>query len=245
MDYIDENDIPVKMFVAGPPKAGKTTLLLSLFNHLSTEKNSNGGFWEEKYISKHQMERTISLTLYSKALIGNTPFVIYDLGGQECYYALQAVFLDLENSFFLTVFDLTKDKEELRANIVDQLAIVSSKLPQNAKAEVIFIGTHLDLMNDEDKQEKLNICKKALVDARHNNQNLKIVKKIFMDATEENSKEIQELIEACEASGANVHGTMVNSDKFMIPFVLVESFFILRLQMPNVLFLNVSIVNHS
>ena len=217
---IEGKDIPVKMIIAGPAEAGKTTLLQSIFDYLSRNYITEvckplwsivswaRGFWEGDHISEDQKERTIGLTIHSKRLFDEMLFLIYDLGGQECYYALQAVFLDLENAFFFVVVDLTDSDELLKDNIEKQLSIISSKLPKYAKAEIILVGTHLDLINDAEKEKKANICEKALLAA--DCPNVEIVKEIFINATKQNSKQLLEIIESCKELGENVQKAMVS-----------------------------------
>ena len=205
-NYIEENDIPIKMFIAGPPQAGKTTLVRSVFDH---ESDANS-FWNEKYICEDHKERTICLTQHYKRLFSNLPLLIYDLGGQECYYALHAVFLDLEDSFFLILVDISKEDYVLKESIKSQLSIISSKLRLHSKAEVLFIGTHADMLDEKQKREKINICKKTLMEAKNTYHNISIFrKKMYINATSKDSKELQEITIACEQLGNNVHKAMV------------------------------------
>ena len=91
------------------------------------------------------------------------------------------------------------------------MSIISSKLQQQTEADVIFIGTHIDQI--EDKEHKENVCKKALLYAR-DLQNLKIVDKKYINATVKNSKELEEITKSCENLGKKVHNAMVSSAVF-------------------------------
>ena len=204
-NYIEANDIPIKMFLAGPPEAGKTTLVRSVFDHESDADSS----WNEKYICEDHKERTICLTHHYKILFSNLPLLIYDLGGQESYYGLQAVFLDLENSFFLILVDITKEKDILKESIERQLEIISSKLHLHKKVEVLFIGTHADMLDEKQKEEKINICRTSLVKVKKTYHNIDIFKEMCINATSKNTKELQEIIGACEKLGNNVYKAMV------------------------------------
>ena len=114
--------------------------------------------------------------------------------------------MDLENAFFLIVADVAEDDEMLKDNIKKQLHIISSKLPQHATAQIIFVGTHMDLI--EDKEHKRSICKEALnsIDC----DNLDIVEEFFINASAIDSSELKRITETCKTLGEKVHHSMVN-----------------------------------
>ena len=223
---IKESDLPVKMFVAGPVQAGKTTIVCSIFEFASKSYLTSlskplwgiitwaRGWWEQNYISEDHKQRTIALTIHSKRLFGETLYLVYDLGGQECYYALQSVFLDLENAFFLIVANVAENDEILKDHIKKQLHIISSKLPQHATAKIIFIGTHMDLIEDKEHEEhKKSICKEAYISTDCNN--LDIVKEFFINATAIDSSKLKRIIETCKTLGEKVHQSMVSFNIYL------------------------------
>ena len=211
------------MFVAGPAEAGKTTIVCSIFEYVSKTylpalfKSFWGvttwvrDWWEQRYISEDHKQRTIVLTIHSKRLFGKMLYLIYDLGGHECYYALQSVFLDLENAFFLIVANVAENDEILEDNIKKQLHIISSKLPRDTTAKIIFIGTHMDLI--EEKEHKKSICKVALNST--DCKNLDIDNEFFINATAIDSSELESITETCKKLGEKVHHSMVSFNIFM------------------------------
>ena len=215
---IKESYLPVKVFFVGPGEAGKTTLLNTLFYQsfsfksvfaptkkpLHVMKNTPPGktFTDEKFA-----ERTIGVEVHSKVL-EDIQLLIFDLGGQETYHIMQSIFLDLENSFFLLVIDLTKPKEQIKDDIKGQLSMISSKLPKHGKAEAIFVGTHKDLLSGRERGEIISACKSAL--EMNSYSNLAAVKTLFVNARERKTDDIKMLERYCIELAQQVKGTMVS-----------------------------------
>ena len=215
---IDESYLPVKLFFVGPEEAGKTTLLNTLFNQGFSFKSvfnlSKRPIYvmknmplDKAYIDEKFAERTIGVEVHSKVL-EDIQLLIFDLGGQQSYYKMQSIFLDLENSFFLIVVNLSKPKNMIEDDIKSQLSIVASKLPKHGKAEAILVGTHKDLLSDGERGEIISACKSAL----HMNSysNLTAEKTVFMNAKEQKSDDIRKLERYCIDIAKQVKSAMVS-----------------------------------
>ena len=219
---IKESYLPVKLFFVGPGEAGKTTLLNTLFDRsfsfksvftrpkkpLHVMKNMPLG---KSYIHEEFAERTIGVEVHSKVL-EDIQLLIFDLGGQETFYVMQSIFLDLENSFFLLVVDLTKPKQKIEDDIKSQLSMISSKLPKHGEAEAILVGTHKDLLSDTERGEIISACKSAL--QINSYPNLTAVKTLFVNAKERKTDEIKMLEGYCIELAQQVKGAMVS----ILPF---------------------------
>ena len=125
---------------------------------------------------------------------------------------MQSIFLDLENSFFLLVIDLTKPKKQIKDDIKGQLSMISSKLPKHGKAEAILVGTHEDLLSGREKGEIICACKSAL--EMNSYPNLTAVKTLFVNAKERKTDDIKLLETYCIALAQQVKGAMVS----ILPF---------------------------
>ena len=163
---------------------------------------------KKAYIDEKFAERTIGVEVHSKVL-EDIQLLIFDLGGQQSYYSMQSIFLDLENSFFLLVVDLSKPKEVIEDDIKSQLSIIASKLPKHGKAEAILVGTHKDLLSDGERGEIISACKSAL----HMNcyPNLTAEKTVFMNAKEQKTDDIRMLERYCIELAKQVKSAMVSN----------------------------------
>ena len=163
---------------------------------------------KKAYIDEKCAERTIGVEVHSKVL-EDIQLLIFDLGGQQSYYSMQSIFLDLENSFFLLVVDLSKPKEVIEDDIKSQLSIIASKLPKHGKAEAILVGTHIDLLSDGERGEIISACKSAL----HMNcyPNLTAEKTVFMNAKEQKTDDIRMLERYCIELAKQVKSAMVSN----------------------------------
>ena len=216
---IEESDLPVKLFFVGPENSGKTTLLnsfKSVFAHtkkpLNVMKETPTGI---NYIDEKFSERTIGVEIHSEVL-DDIQLLIFDMGGQQNFYIMQAIFLDLGNSFFLVVIDLTKSKHVIEDEIKSQLSLISSKLPKNVKAEAILVGTHTDLLKERERVEKQRICKavSARLTASKAYPNLVVEKTIPLNAKEKKSEDIQTLERYCKELALHVRNSMVSILRF-------------------------------
>ena len=221
--------MPLKMFIAGPPEAGKTTLLNSLMHYVSTDQdskekqkeNSKGSLRNtgqsllrnrNEHICDDHQERTIGLNVHFEKLFENNPFLVYDLGGQESYYALQAIFLDVDNAFFLVVINMLDNTDELTKHIDKQLSIISSKLPRDAKSAVVLIGTHCEneLMDDEEREDKESTIMVTGNSFMDKCENLMLQEEyLFMDARKKKSEEIKVLTGICTDIAVDARKVMV------------------------------------
>ena len=220
---IEESDLPVKLFFVGPAEAGKTTLLNSLFyssfsfksmfakakKSLQAMKKTPTG---KNYIDEKFSERTIGVEIYSE-ILEDTKLLIFDMGGQQNYYTLQAIFLDLENSFFLLVVDMTKSKELIEDEIKSQLSLISSKLPKNVTAEAILVGTHTDLLSEREREEKTSMCEAALQTKSY--PNLVVEKTLFLNAKEKKTDNTRTLERYCKELASHVKSAMVSILSFI------------------------------
>ena len=220
---IEESDLPVKLFFVGPAEAGKTTLLNSLFHPSFSfksvfaktkkslqvmEKTSTG----KNYVDEKFGERTIGVEIHSE-ILEDIKLLVFDMGGQQNYYVLQAIFLDLENSFFLLVVNLTKSKEAIEDEIKSQLSLISSKLPKSVKAEAILVGTHTDLLGEKERDEKTRMCKAALQTKTY--PNLAVEKTLFLNAKEKKTENTRTLERCCKELALQVKSAMVSILRFI------------------------------
>ena len=215
---IDESELPIKIFIVGPVKAGKTSILHLLFHKKScflrkvyemfAQRNKGPDSWKRTRINENYLERTIAVTIHSQQT-DNSQLLIFDLGGQETYYVLQAIFLDVENSFFLLVVSLESPIKTIQDDIISQLSIISSKIPRGMKAEAILIGTHVDLLSESERGEKICACKATIL--KHKYENLTVKDSVFLNATEEKSQMICYLKKSCEKLAQNVKIAMVST----------------------------------
>ena len=218
---VSESDLPVKLFVVGPTKAGKTSTVKSIFHCLDQQEMSeSSGFssstvtadslWKTKHIAEDSWERTICLTIHRIKLAADIFSIIYDLGGNETYYALQAIFLDLRNGFFLIVVDIREPKEYLQCEIEKQLSLISSKLPKNVSAEVLLVFTHVDQVEENVKAKKMCTCKQIRLVLKEFQKNIRLVKEVvFINAKDAESEEIQKLLDICKKMAKNVKDCLV------------------------------------
>ena len=220
---LEECDFPVKLFFVGPAQAGKTTLLNSLFYPSFSFKSVFARTKKslqvmertptrENYIDEKFVERTIGVEIHSK-ILEDINLLVFDMGGQENHYPLQAIFLDLENSFFLLIVDLTKSKQVIEDEIKSQLSLISSKLPKNVKAEAIFVGTHIDLLSKRERVEKIRICKATL--QRKSYSNLVVEKTLFLNATEKETENTRTLERYCKELALHVRSALVSILSFI------------------------------
>ena len=216
---IEESDLPVKLFFVGPEEAGKTTLLNSLKTVFAQTKKPLNVMKEtptgKNYINENFGERTIGVEIHSEVL-DDIQLLIYDMGGQQNFYIMQAIFFDLENSFFLVVIDLRKSKEVIEDEIKSQLSLISSKLPKNVNAEAILVGTHTDLLSGRERDEKTCICKAVSVRLTTSKTfpNLVVKRTLSLNAREKKSENIQTLERYCKELALHVKSSMVSILRF-------------------------------
>ena len=213
------------MFIVGPEESGKTTLLHSLFHHessflwklpgLFSWTLETLGFWKKDCITENYLERTIGLTIHSEQL-DDVQLLVFDLGGQESFYQLQAIFLDLENSFFLLAIDLTKPVKSIEDAIKCQLSIISSKIPRGMKAEAVLVGTHTDLLSVRAAADKTRICKAAVMTNTY--CNLDVKRTLFLNAKEKTSDHMNELKRSCGELAQKAKSAMVNISSLTLFF---------------------------
>ena len=219
-ENIEESDLPVKLFFVGPEVSGKTTLLNSFKSVFSQTKKPLNVMKEtpsgKNYIDEKFGERTIGVEIHSEVL-EDIQILIFDMGGQQNFYIMQAIFLDLENSFFLVVIDLRKSKQEIEDEIKSQLSLISSKLPKNVKAEAILVGTHTDWLSKREIDEKTRTCKAVSVrlTMSKNYPNLVVEKTLSLNAREKRSEGIQTLERYCKELALHVKSSMVSILSFI------------------------------
>ena len=219
-EIIEESDLPIRLFFVGPEEAGKTTLLNSFKSVFAQSKKPLNVMKEsptgKNYIDEKFGERTRGVEIHSEVL-KDIQLLIFDMGGQQNFYIMQAIFLDLENSFFLVVIDLRKSNQEIEDEIKSQLSLISSKLPKNVKAEAILVGTHTDLLSKRERDEKTCTCKALSVRLTTSNAypNLAVEKILSLNAKEKESKDIQTLKRYCKELALHVKSSMVSIFSFI------------------------------
>ena len=218
-NYIEESELPVKLFVVGPTEAGKTTTVASMLRYIEKQEmpqsswlsSSTGAFehqeWRKKYIAENSSTRTIGLAIHNMKMTKDILAIVYDLGGNETFYALQAIFLDLKYGFFLVTIDVRESKKIMEQKIEEHLAIISSKLPKDVMAQSVLVFTHCDMLESKERDEKIRICKRIRL--TKSKENIKFVKAMFIDALNAESEEMRELVEVCMEMANNVKRSMV------------------------------------
>ena len=217
--HIKESELPVKLFVVGPTEAGKTTTVTSMFRYLNKQEipqsswlsSTTGALedkvWKTKYIAANSLERTIGLAIHKMRMTNDILAIIYDLGGNETFYALQSIFLDLKYGFFLVTIDVRESKRIMEQKIEEQLAIISSKLPKGVTAEALLVFTHYDMLEKDERDEKVLNCERIRL--TKSKENIDFVEMVFIDALDADSKELRELVEICRMMAKNVKESMV------------------------------------
>ena len=226
---IKEADLPVKLFVVGPTEAGKTTIVRSIFNYLSKQElpRAHGfrsstetvdSFWKTKHITADNLERTVGLVILRTRIAEDIFAIIYDLGGHETYYSLQAIFLHLENGFFLITIDVKQSEEHILEEVQKHLTVLSSKLPKGTTSEAVLAFTHFDLLEENKIGKKMLICKRARLNKF---ENIKIIGEVFIDAQDGDSKEFHKLMDLCKKMAQDVKSCMVRKICLCVLTILI------------------------
>ena len=187
----------MRFYFAGAVKVGKTTLANSILDSFPRQWK----FWDKSpptyrakkdnsRIMEEQRERTVGLDVHLKKVSTGNYFLIYDLGGQECFYTLHSLLLNCEESIFFVVFNVENKYEELEHEIRNQLKIIHSHHFTGNKPRVIFVGTHLDcIVATEEKNTEENVRKLIMVKIL-GDFHVETVCIKFVDARNSNSHEI-------------------------------------------------------
>ena len=133
----------MKLMLVGCANRGKTTLVARLHNKDCGNESTVGA--------------NVSEWSY-KAGIGKKPFSfsIWDFGGQEEYYTTHQCFLS-QHSLYLLVFNLTHGE----AGVLELKPWLSNIALRAPKSCVIIVGTHLDKIDDENREEMYALLQKV------------------------------------------------------------------------------------
>ena len=205
----------MKFYFAGATMVGKTTLVNSLFDCFPTQWN----FWskskkppsykakkESMRIVEEQKQRTIGLDVHLTKAGAEHYFLLYDLGGQECFYTLHSLMIDCRDSTFFVVFNLENILDDLKAEIDVQLKIVRSHHSTGGRPRIAFIGTHLDCVTLQKMKSAEELIKGEIL----HEFDIETVCITFVDARKSSSSEIIDLFRTMKDIACQVLRNMVS-----------------------------------
>ena len=147
---------PVKMFVVGFEKEGKSTLIQSM--QQERKRDAFSGFFSSKEIT----ERTPGIVpkVFKSRVFGDVQF--FDFAGQEIYYNSHAAFIKSSivscPPVFVLVIGLHRTREETEKYILKWMVILKNQCAQiHGKAPLIVVGSHLDEFKYDLKEREIFI----------------------------------------------------------------------------------------
>ena len=192
---------------------GKTTLVNSLFDCFPTQWK----FWGKTFpsfkakkkgmrIVKKQKQRTIGLDVHLTKAGAEHCFLIYDLGGQECFYTLHSLLIDCRDSTFFVVFNSENILNEIKAEIDVQLKIIHSHHSTGGRPRIAFVGTHLDRVTLQKIKSAEELINKEILPEF----DIETVCITFVDARKSSSSEIINLFRTMKDIADQVLRNMVS-----------------------------------
>ena len=225
----------MKFYFTGAAKVGKTTLVKSLLNCFPKQWNiflkNPPSYKAEKDSSKivaGKRERTVGVDVHLRKAGEEHYFLVYDLGGEDCFCSLQSHLLICNDSIFFVVFNVEDTFENIKTEINKQLQIISSHNSTGYKPHVFFVGTHFDRITENEKKKREIISKIIEEDAEHFQVKYECI--MLVDARNSKSSEIIDLSKKMKTIAQDVLDDMVSSaslGKFMVVYSLNN--FVVRL----------------
>ena len=191
---------------------GKTTLVKSLFGCFPT----NWNFWSKRppsykaknesmrIVEEHQ-QRTIGLDVHLTKAGTDHYFLLYDLGGQECFYTLHSLMINCSDSTFFVVFNSENTLNDLKAEIDVQLKIIHSHHSTGGRPRIVFIGTHRDCVTSQKMKNAEQLIKGEIL----HEFDIETACITFVDATKSSSSEIIDLFRTMKDIAGQVLRNMV------------------------------------
>ena len=144
---------PVKMFVVGFEREGKSTLIQSM------QQERKRDAFSSLFSSKEITERTPGIVpkVFKSRIFGDVQF--FDFAGQEIYYNSHAAFIKSSivscPPVFVLVIGLHRSREETEKYILKWMVILKNQCAQiHGKAPLIVVGSHLDEFKGDLKERE-------------------------------------------------------------------------------------------
>lgn len=176
-DYEEANS--VKLLILGHGGAGKTTLLRSLQEMTNSGSGSgastdegedefdDGDLWDRFWFRSmwttnanvFDNTSTIGLNPAALALSERLKFTVCDFAGQMEYLSVHQFFLSAQSAVYIMVTDLSLGVEQQKARLEYWIGLLRSRLPIRDSFKLIFVGTKIDLVPNQEvlRQRKASI----------------------------------------------------------------------------------------
>ena len=154
---------PVKVFIAGNPSAGKSSLTMALQTETSALGTALASITGPRLVSDvEQKTAGIVPCRFTSKKFGNVIF--YDFAGQQEYHASHAALLQNSISssapLFIIVVDLRDSEEDIKKKLVYWISFLANQCTSvTTKPHVIIVGSHKDVVKSrgEDPSTKFNL----------------------------------------------------------------------------------------
>ena len=149
---------PIKVFVAGNPKAGKSTLTAALKEEKSAIART---FSTPKKVTDVD-QKTAGVVPHDYRSRDNGNTIIYDLAGQKEFYGSHAALMETtilsSPPIFVLVVNLCDEDNEIAKNMSYWLSFLENQCASvSSKPHIIIVGSHADELERLEKERKMGI----------------------------------------------------------------------------------------
>ena len=189
----------VKVFIVGNPSTGKSSLTKALQRETTALGATFSPITGPQMVKDVQpMTAGIALSHFSSKRYGRV--ILYDMAGQQEYYASHAALLQNAISsyapLFIIVVNLCDSEDEIKQKIIYWISFLTNqcKTSLTTKPHIIIVGSHKDIVKSrgEEPMEKVNI---QLLESDPLLSGFSFSKFIPIDCRQTNSLAIVKLVE--------------------------------------------------
>ena len=159
-------------------------------------------------IAEDFQERTIGAEFHLLKVDKDLYLNIQDLAGQEGFYALHSALLhQKEEAIYFVIFNLENSMKQLKEDIMNQLKIIVSHSSSTTEKRIIFLGTHVDQVQDAPTKIKQA---KHLLSGLEETFNINSFEKLFVDAKNLSDKEMADILTSTRELASQIRTSLVS-----------------------------------
>ena len=153
-------------------------------------------------------ERTIGAEFHLLKVDKDLYLNIQDLAGQEGFYALHSALLhQKEEAIFFVIFNLENSIEQLKQDVMNQLKIIVSHSSSTAEKKIVFLGTHVDQVQNASTKIKQAM---HLLSELEETFNINSSEKFFVDAKNLSDKEMADILTSTKELASQIRTSLVS-----------------------------------